>query len=143
MARLRIERTEGVVEKWAAYPVHIRPQMEALRQLTLEAAEALPGVTAMTETLKWGEPSFLVKGGSTVRMDWKAKNPEFVALYFICTSGLVPVFKVLYGDTFRYEKDRALWFGLQEELPREPLLDCLSLAFSFHQVKHLPLLGRG
>ncbi|MEO1715357.1 MAG: DUF1801 domain-containing protein, partial [Bacteroidota bacterium] len=97
MARLRIERTEGVVEKWAAYPVHIRPQMEALRQLTLEAAEALPGVTAMTETLKWGEPSFLVKGGSTVRMDWKAKNPEFVALYFICTSGLVPVFKVLYG----------------------------------------------
>ncbi|MEM1219295.1 MAG: DUF1801 domain-containing protein [Bacteroidota bacterium] len=143
MARLRIHRTEGVAEKWAQYPMQILPHLEALRNLTLEAAENLPAVTEIVETLKWGEPSFLVKGGSTVRIDWKAKNPDFIALYFICTSGLVPVFKVLYGDTFQYEKDRALWFPVSEELPREPILDCLSLAFSYHRVKHLPLLGRG
>ena len=57
----------------------------------------------LEETLKWGEPSYLTKYGSTVRMDWKEKNPEQFAVYFKCTSALVPTFKTIYKDKFKFE----------------------------------------
>ena len=41
----------------------------------------------LEETLKWGEPSYLVKKGSTIRMDWKSKAPNQYAMYFKCTNG--------------------------------------------------------
>ena len=66
--------------------------------------------TELEETLKWGEPSYLVKKGSTIRMDWKVKTPDQYAMYFKCTSKLVPTFRELFGDLFKYEKNRAILF---------------------------------
>ena len=58
----------------------------------------------LEETLKWGEPSFLTKKGSTIRMDWKVKNPDRYAMYFKCTSKLVPSFRLAYDEIFDYKE---------------------------------------
>ncbi len=86
--------------------------------------------------------SYLAKKGSTIRMDWKAKAPNQYAMYFKCTSKLVETFKEVYGDIFKYEKNRAIVFDLEDEVPKEELKECIRLALHYHSLKHLPLLGK-
>ena len=91
--------------------------------------------------MKWGEPSYLVKKGSTIRMDWKAKSPDQYAMYFKCTSKLVPTFREVYGETFSYENNRAIVFGLDDEIPEAELKVCIGLALQYHLLKEKPRLG--
>lgn len=58
------------------HPRSVRMQLLSLRQLVLNTAPKIDGLEKLEETLKWGEPSYLTKHGSTVRMDWKEQNPE-------------------------------------------------------------------
>ena len=141
MPKLKISTDERVAPKFAAYPDAIRPHMQALRELIVETAEKIDSIHEMEETLKWGEPSYLVKKGSTIRIDWKEKAPDQYAVYFKCTSKLVPTFREVFGDTFRYEKNRAILFGLDEKVPFEELKTCIALALTYHSVKDQPLLG--
>ena len=122
------------------YPDSVQSQMEKLRKIVLEAASEVDGLENLEETLKWGEPSYLTKHGSTVRMDWKEKKPDQYTMYFKCTSKLVPTFKELYQDTFTFEGDRAIVFKLDEKIPEKELKHCIKLALTYHKVKHLLLL---
>lgn len=115
--------------------------MEALRKLVLEAASEMEGLTSLEETLKWGEPSYLAKNGSTLRMDWKEKKPDQYALYFKCTSKLVETFKEVFHDQFTYEGNRAIVFKLDHPIPERELKECIKAALGYHKVKHLPRLG--
>lgn len=142
MTALHIHRDPRVAPKFEAYPEAIKPKIEYLRQLILETASESERITELEETLKWGEPSYLVKKGSTIRIDWKEKHPQQYAMYFKCTSQLVSTFRVVYGDTFDYENNRAIVFGLDDPIPVDALKDCISMALHYHSLKHLPLLGR-
>jgi hypothetical protein len=99
-------------EVFKNYPKSVQTQMYQLRELVLSTAREIEGLDKLEETLKWGEPSYLTKHGSTVRMDWKEKKPDQYAMYFKCTSKLVPTFKELYPDVFTFEGDRAIIFKL-------------------------------
>ena len=72
-------RVRDVFEK---YPIAAKRRLSEIRALVLEAANEIEGLNKLEETLKWGEPSFLTKHGSTVRMDWKQKTPDQFAIYF-------------------------------------------------------------
>ena len=134
-------RTDPRVEpKFASYPDHIRPKMDHLRTLVIQAAEEAD-IGSLEETLKWGEPSYISKKGSTLRMDWKEKSPDQYALYFKCTGLLIPTIQEVFGDDFKYEKTRAILFDLDDEVPEEKLKACITMALTDHKVKHLPLLG--
>jgi hemoglobin-like flavoprotein len=138
---MNLTTNPNTTEVFENYPHSVRSQMEKLRELVLEAASEVDGLENLEETLKWGEPSYLTKHGSTVRMDWKEKNPDQYAMYFKCTSKLVPTFKELYQDTFTFEGDRAIIFKLDEKIPKNELKHCIKLALNYHKVKHLLLLG--
>ena len=130
-----------VAEIFDNYPKSIRPKMLKLRKLVLETATEIENINQLEETLKWSEPSYLVKKGSTIRMDWKTKSPDQYAMYFKCTSKLVDTFKMIYGDTFHYEGSRAIVFKLEDEVPVSELKHCISMALTYHRIKHLPRLG--
>ena len=125
----------------AKYPPFVKEKMQFLRALIIESAEELPDVKKMEETLEWGEPSFVTKGGSTLRIDWKGKFPNQYAIYFKCTSRLVETFKTVFGSEFEYEGKRAIVFQLDEEVPTEALKSCIKAALNYHKVKHLQSLG--
>ncbi|MEP5611349.1 MAG: DUF1801 domain-containing protein [Cyclobacteriaceae bacterium] len=129
---------EGVFDN---YPKHIQPKMKRLRQLVLDTANEIEGLDKLEETLKWGEPSYLTKHGSTLRMDWKEKKPDQYAMYFKCTSKLVSTFKMIYNDTFKFETTRAIVFDLEDEIPEKELKRCIAMTLTYHKVKHLPMLG--
>lgn len=137
MSQLQLKINPKVAEVFDNYPEGYQEKLRTLRQLVLTTAEELPEVKVLEETLKWAEPSYLAKKGSTIRMDWKKKKPDQYALYFKCTSKLVETFRAIYGDTFAYEKNRALLFKLEDELPIEALKHCISMALNYHNLKHL------
>ena len=141
MNNLEIITSQEVDSIFSKYPEDVREKMMSLRKLVIETAKETEGLTKLEETLKWGEPSFVTKKGSTIRMDWKPKSPDQYAMYFQCTSRLVETFKLLFGDKFNYEGKRALIFNLEEEPPKEELKYCIRAALMYHRVKHLPTLG--
>ncbi len=131
-------RVQGVFD---AYPSEVNQQMRALRTLVLETASEIPELVSLEETLKWGEPSYLTKHGSTLRMNWKKKNPNQFAMYFKCTSKLVSTFKEVFDDSLKYETTRAVVFQLDDEIPEAKIKECIKATLRYHKVKHLPRLG--
>ena len=126
---------------FANYPAEMNKQMMALRQLILDTASETEGVTKLEETLKWGEPSYLTKGGSAIRIDWKPSSPNEYAMYFNCQSKLIDTFKELYHDTLTFDGNRAIVLNAGVAIPTNELKHCVSLALTYHKIKHLPLLG--
>jgi hypothetical protein len=117
---------------FAAAPPKARKQLLNLRKLILEAGAAQQ-VGAIEESLKWGEPAYRCKGGSTVRLAWSPKAPEQVAMHFICTTNLVDRFRALYPRAFKFVGNRSLVFGLDEAAPRPALRHCVGLALTYHR----------
>ncbi len=126
--------------KYDRYPSEIKPRMTELRTLVFEVARSL-GLADVEESLKWGEPSYLVKGGSAIRMDWKAKSPERYSLYFNCKTTLIDTYRELYSDTLHFQGNREIVLNVNEPLPEDIIRHCIQLAFTYKSVKHLPLLG--
>lgn len=62
-------------------------------------------------------------------------------MYFKCTSRLVDTFKIVFGSFFKYEKNRAIIFQLDEEIPVIELKECIKAALAYHKVKYLDTLG--
>lgn len=123
------------------YPTEVKPKIEELQRLIIETAKEVEQIEWLEETLKWGEPSYVTKIGCTLRIDWKPKNPDQYAMYFQCTSKLVPSFREKFGDLFNYEGTRAIVFQLNEELPLRELKQCIKAALTYHKVKNLEGLG--
>lgn len=125
----------------ADYPSDAKAVFSKMRELVLSVASDTAGVENTQETLKWGEPSYLADGGSTIRMKWSNKQPDQFSLYFNCNSILVETFRELYRDEFTYDGNRAISFPLDEKVPEAALKHCLSMAMQYHELKKKPLLG--
>ena len=141
MKKLEVQTNPAVELVFKNYPVLVRDKILNLRRLIIESAKEIDEIANLSETLKWGEPSYLVKGGSTIRMDWKHSNPEHYAMYFHCKSKLIDTFRELYRDKFVFEGNRAILFHEHDEIPVDELKHCISLALTYHSRKNLPLLG--
>lgn len=140
-SKLVLEINPAVQARFDNYPPDIKATMDRLRKLIIEVAEETEGVDLLEETLKWGEPSYITKNGSTLRIDWKPKNPDQYAMYFQCTSQLVPTFRFVFGEAFEYEGNRAVVLPLKGDLPIKEVKQCIATALTYHKVKKMPTLG--
>ena len=113
--------------------------MERLRDLIYEVARNTAGVGKLEETLKWGEPAFLTpqtKSGTTVRIDWKPKNPDVIGVYVSCNTTLIPTFKSMFPDELSFEGNRAIMFPVDQPFPGKQLMICLQMAMRYHLDKN-------
>lgn len=138
---MSIESSPEVASVFDSYPDEVRDKLLNLRRLIIEAANEVETIKSLEESLKWGEPSYLVINGSTLRIDWKKSKPEQYAIYFKCTSKLVSTFKVVYKDRFNFEGTRAITFQMSETIPEVELKKCIKAGLTYHKVKQLPTLG--
>ncbi len=141
MSKLKIITKPEFETKLERYPDFVRDKLKYLRKLVIDTAEEVPEITELEETLKWGEPSFLTKTGSTLRMDWKKKTPNQYQMYFKCTSRLVKTFKLVFGELLEYENNRAIIFQLDQEIPVVQLKKCIKATLMYHKVKNDLTLG--
>ena len=136
-----IKENSKVTDKISSYPKSVQKQLLKLRQLIIRTAQKIESNEPLVETLKWGEPSYLTKQGSTIRIDWKATSPDQVSMYFHCRTKLVDTYKELYGDQLKFASNRAIVLPCNEKIPTQALKHCVELALTYHRIKHLPLLG--
>lgn len=141
MKAFKLITSQEVDLVFANYPEFVSAKMQHLRALVIDTAKDIEEVTSLEETLKWGEPSFITKKGSTLRMDWKEKTPDQYAMYFQCTSRLIDTFKLIFGNTFNFDGKRAIIFQLNQDIPETELKWCIRACLNYHNVKHLPTLG--
>lgn len=141
MGKLILKTDSRVNEVFANYPDFVQDKLQHLRELVIETAEETEVVTVLEETLKCGEPSFVTKNGSTLRMDWKEKTPDQYAMYFQCTSRLVDTFRLVFDHKFQYEGKRAIVFQLNQKIPELELKECIKASLIYHNVKEQFTLG--
>jgi len=127
-------------DKFYEYPEIVRARLFDLRTHIFKVASRLE-LGEVEETLKWGEPSFKVRSGSPVRIDWKSKTPEKYYLFFNCNTKLVDTYRELFSDELVYEGNRAIVLEVSKPPPEETIERCLTLALTYQKIKHLPLLG--
>jgi hypothetical protein len=123
-----------VAAKFDSYPPDVRRKLLALRELVFRTAAATQGVGEIEETLKWGEPAYVTRNrsGSTLRMDWKKKDPGHYAMYFNCQTTLVDTFRTLFPHDFEFEGNRALVFSLESKVPLDSLALCIAASLTYH-----------
>ena len=134
MAKTESSKVE-MADVFAAYPLHTRGRLVALRNLILQVAKETPEVGEIEEALRWQQPSFLTShsgSGSTIRIDAMRGSNESYAIYFNCNTTLVDDFKQLYPKHFKFEGNRALIFNVADKLPMNELRHCISLALTYH-----------
>lgn len=130
-----------VAAKFDTYPPNVRWKLLALRELIFQIAAATNGVGEIEESLKWGEPAYATKNksGSTLRIDWKQKDPLHYAMYFHCQTNLIETFRTIFPHDFTFEGNRALVFSLEGEIPKDTLAMCIAAALTYHlKKKSLP-----
>ena len=141
MSKLKLSTNPKVKTLFDSCEEPVKTKLLNLRELIIEIAESIPEISSLEETLKWGEPSYLTKIGSTIRINSKKNLPGKYAMYFQCTSKLIPTFKIFYKDLFTFEGNRAILFDINEEIPIIELSKCIACGLKYHKVKNLPILG--
>ncbi len=131
-------RNRAVASVFAAYPPQVRRKLMTLRRIIFETAASNEDVGELDETLKWGEPAYLTsntKSGSTVRIDWKRKNPDQYAMYFNCQTNLIETFRAVFADDLKYEGNRALIFNVSDPIPVQAVAFCVAASLTYHRGK--------
>ena len=97
-----------------------RQGLLTLRRLVFETAADLPQVGVITETLRWGQPSYITeqtKSGTPIRLG--VPKAGGFALYVHCQSRVIPEFLEKYPAWDRVDGTRAVLFQTPSEI--EPL----------------------
>ncbi len=131
----------GVVSAIDHYPDDALKMFNQLRRVVVDIASETVGLNAVEETLKWNEPSYLTKAGSTVRFAWKVAQPDTIGVYFNCQTILVETFKELYPTQLSFDKNRAVLLDLNALFPTDEMRHCIGIAMEYHKLKNKPLLG--
>ena len=133
-------KDDNVKIKFDSYPNDIKQKLLKLRELVYDVATDENTITNIEETLKWNEPSYITKNGSTLRMDWKKTKPDQYSMYFNCKTKLVKTFRELFSDRFQFKGDREIIFKKDDTLDLEALKYCILLSLTYHDRKHLSML---
>ncbi|WP_245794312.1 DUF1801 domain-containing protein [Vannielia litorea] len=104
--------------------------------MIFDVACATPGVGALEESLKWGQPSYATVetgAGSPIRLGCPKAGGH--ALYVPCTTRIIPDFRALFPKAFHYEGSRAVLFEDSVNHDEEPLRLLIASALTYHARK--------
>ena len=124
-----------------AYPKEAGQNLLRFRDFIFEVAADFEPAISLEEALRWSEPAYLCKTGSTIRLACKKDKPAEFAMYFNCKTQLIETIQEVFGTEFQYEGNRALIFQVGQSVNTLALKQCIALALRYHKLKHLPLLG--
>ena len=121
-----------------SYPLDIQKKIFFLRKLIIEVAKEEK--ILLLESLKWNEPSYTCKNGTSIRIAWKKKSKNNYSMYFSCQTKLIKTFRELFDDIFIFEGNREICFSLAKNPSIKELKYCILLALQYHKRKHLHML---
>lgn len=133
---------EQVAEVFESYPQEIRLRLLELRKLIFTVAEETDGVGPLTETLKWGQPSYLTSisgSGTTVRIDRFCERD--VAIFVHCQTTLISDFRGFFPE-LDYSGTRAIVCAVGAPLPVDALRLFIEMALTYKRTTRCPTTRR-
>ena len=134
-----VPEVQGAIARaFDAFPAAPRRKLLQVRRLIYTSAAANSEIGSITETLKWGQPSYVPstpKQGTAVRLGWSEKTPEAISLFVHCQTTLVDTYRTLVGDELSFEGNRAIVVPITPALPKAALKLCIEAAFTYHKNK--------
>ncbi|MEM7613805.1 MAG: DUF1801 domain-containing protein [Pseudomonadota bacterium] len=128
---------DAVAPAFDAMPDTVANQLKRLRSLIFSVAEA-EDVGPLTETLKWGEPSYLTqvsRAGTTIRLGWSPKTPDRCGMYVNCQTTLLDQYRERFANHLELQGNRAVMIDPDRPLAEAPLATCIALALTYHRSK--------
>ena len=132
------EMQGNIAHAFDAFPPAPKRKLLQVRSLIYTSAANNSDIGPITETLKWGQPSYLPSKprlGTAVRLGWNEKTPEVINLFVHCQTTLVDTYRTLVGDQLTFEGNRAIVVPIRPALPKQALRLCIEAAFTYHKNK--------
>ncbi|MEM9573158.1 MAG: DUF1801 domain-containing protein [Pseudomonadota bacterium] len=123
-----------VAKVLATCPEPAAQMVQQLRTLILKTAADQPEVNRLTETLKWGQPSYLTeqpRTGTTIRLGWDESGAT-VSLFVHCQTTLVKEWRDLYESKLTLIGNRELRLKSHQTPPEPVLRHCIAMALTYH-----------
>jgi len=95
----------------------------------------------LQQTLKWNQPSYLIKGGSTIRLGVSKSSDDTISIFFNCKSKIIETVKEVFSNNFECVGNREIVFSINDELPEDDIKTIIQLGLQYHSLKKLPMLG--
>ncbi len=118
-------------------PPPLRTRLMELREIIFDVADTTDGIGPLTETLKWGQPSYLTeetKSGVTVRLGALKDAPDSCAVFVTCSSGVIDTLRNRVPE-LTFGGNRAIELPLEGPLPEVPLTRAIALALTYNRWK--------
>lgn len=132
------ELHETIKHAFDAFPTAPKRKLLQVRSLIYTTAAQNSEIGLITESLKWGQPSYLPSKprlGTPVRLGWSDKDPEAINLFVHCQTTLVDTYRTLVGDELTFEGNRGIVVPIKPPLPKDALRLCIEAAFTYHKNK--------
>lgn len=116
---------------FGSYPIQYQKVLLMIRELIFRTAAENKKVGTITETLKWGQPSYqTIETGSGTTIRIGRFNQSSVALFVHCQTTLIDSFRTLFPE-LNYSKNRAIILDINEALPIKELAICIEMALTY------------
>ncbi|MDP5218307.1 DUF1801 domain-containing protein [Ruegeria sp. 2205SS24-7] len=119
-----------VEDAFAAFPPSAQDGLLRLRDLIFDTAAQLPEPATLSEELKWGQPAYLTRKGTTIRLG-VPKQAQF-GLFVHCQTRLISEFSQTFPGTDRIEGTRAVLFDEVGEISPERHGWLIARALTYH-----------
>lgn len=122
-----------VAAVFAGYAGGVRAPLLELRSLVFDVARETPGVGALEETLKWGEPAYLTPetgSGSTIRL--APHKAGGYAIFTHCQSTIMSDFAAIAPKEIEIDGNRAVRMAEGTAPPKDALRLLIQGALTYH-----------
>ena len=126
------DMSDTIAAAISGWPGPAQARFTELRQTVFETASRLPETGGLTETLKWGEPSYApVKSrtGTAIRITWKSKSPDSISLFVNCQTSLIETWRDQFPALI-YVGNREIRLSLDGPMPDE-ISSCIAHALTY------------
>jgi len=119
----------AVAAVFKSFPDDVRGGLLQLREQIFSVAKTSESIAPITEALRWGQPAYLSKTGSTLRLGIP-KTGGF-AIYAHCQTTIIGDFAQMFPEGFKVEGNRAVYFDDVWEIDSDKLHFLISNALTY------------
>ena len=102
-----------------------------LRSLIYSNVSEIPEAGAVTETLKWGQPSYSVPTGTPIRLGLTSSGTP--ALFVHCQTSVVSDARPVFDGDVVFEGNRAVLVPVDQAFPEEVIGQIIHAALTYRQ----------
>lgn len=126
---------QHIITAYERFSEPVSKRLLEIRRLLLDIAHHDHEIGPITETLKWGEPSYLTeqsKSGTTIRLSHVKERSDVCGVYVHCQTRLIGEFRDSFGDELEFSGNRAVLIDVNTPLDETLITMFLRKALTYH-----------